>query len=100
MFLNILATHPKYQRKGVGRKLLQWGLRTADAENIPIALYASPNGANLYRSIGFQDLAKSVVEYNGIRLEDPFMVRWPHSEQKDIHVDGEVPIEKMEKLCK
>ena len=90
MWLNILAIHPKHQRKGVGRKLLQWCTRLADAAHIPIALYASPKGANLYRSVGFQELAMSVVEYNGVKLEDPFMMRWPHGEQKDVHVGEEV----------
>jgi hypothetical protein len=51
--LQILATHPKYQRQGAGRALCEWGIRLAERISTPITVFASPMGSILYRSTGF-----------------------------------------------
>lgn len=53
LHLQILATHPKYQRRGAGRLLCEWGCRLAERASVPITVFASPMGSNLYQEIGF-----------------------------------------------
>jgi len=51
--LQILATHPNYQRRGAGRALCEWGARFAERIAAPITVFASPIGSLLYRNAGF-----------------------------------------------
>ncbi|KAF7588124.1 hypothetical protein BBP40_006157 [Aspergillus hancockii] len=53
-FLSTLAVHPAYQRQGIGRKLVEWGLEQATQDEIPVGLEASAKGTHLYHSLGFQ----------------------------------------------
>jgi ribosomal protein S18 acetylase RimI-like enzyme len=63
-YLETLAVAPEYQRRGVARKLVDWGLQRAEAETeerkavgkapVPIALIGSERGMHLYRSLGFK----------------------------------------------
>lgn len=53
LHLQILATHPKYQRRGAGRLLCEWGLRLAEIASVPITVFASPMGSSLYQKSGF-----------------------------------------------
>lgn len=53
LHLQILATHPKYQRRGAGRLLCEWGLQVAEFFRLPITVFASPMGSILYQTTGF-----------------------------------------------
>ncbi|KAK0634203.1 acyl-CoA N-acyltransferase [Immersiella caudata] len=56
-YLIILAVDPSYQRRGIGRKLVRWGLdQAAAAEGQKVFLIATPEGKPLYESLGFQVL--------------------------------------------
>ncbi|EED18764.1 conserved hypothetical protein [Talaromyces stipitatus ATCC 10500] len=52
-YLNIIFTLPEYQRKGIGRAIMKWGLRKADQLGLESWLDASPFGYSLYHSVGF-----------------------------------------------
>ena len=58
--LNILVTHPKYQRQGAGSMLVKWGCDKADEYGIICALQASKKGEAVYTKHGFE--IKSVRE--------------------------------------
>lgn len=45
---------PSYQKKGIGKKLLQWGLDIADRDNIVAWLNASTVAAKLYSDAEFK----------------------------------------------
>lgn len=45
---------PKHQRKGIGRKLLQWGVEKADTEQIVGYLNARPAAMKMYSAAGFK----------------------------------------------
>jgi GNAT superfamily N-acetyltransferase len=63
--LQILGTHPNYQRMGAGSALLRHGIKQAQDLGLPITLFASPMGKPLYTSFGFDDRGKVVVRVNG-----------------------------------
>ncbi|MAD87248.1 MAG: hypothetical protein CL912_30175 [Deltaproteobacteria bacterium] len=56
LFLPQLAVAPDAQRKGVGRKLVQWGLDIVEREQIPAVLYATTQGRPLYDAMGFREI--------------------------------------------
>ncbi|KAL4994035.1 acyl-CoA N-acyltransferase [Aspergillus recurvatus] len=54
-YLDTLATHPDYQRRGAGSMLLQWGCELADEAGVALYVDASRAGAPLYERFGFVD---------------------------------------------
>ena len=59
LVLQALATDPRFQRRGIGTKLLQWGIDKADAGDLPCWTHASPASYTLYERVGFQEVGKS-----------------------------------------
>lgn len=53
-FLNSLAVDPTYQRRGIGRQLVEWGLQQARQEQVPVGLESSIKGFGLYKRLGFR----------------------------------------------
>ncbi|KAF9878694.1 GNAT family protein [Colletotrichum karsti] len=51
--LEVLGVHPDWQGKGVGKKLMQWGLERSDEDKVPIVLIATTDGQRLYTKLGF-----------------------------------------------
>lgn len=49
---------PKYQRKGIGQKLLATVLEKSDTEKIPTFLVSSAEAHGLYKKLGFSDIGK------------------------------------------
>ncbi|KAJ3545046.1 hypothetical protein NM208_g2706 [Fusarium decemcellulare] len=49
-----IGVDPKFQRRGVARLMIAWGMQRSDKEQIPIHLSATPAGQPLYASLGFQ----------------------------------------------
>jgi len=56
-----LVTHPDYQRRGLGRRLLRRGQQIASEGNLAIAVFASPMGKVLHEGCGFTVLDTVVV---------------------------------------
>ena len=52
--LEWLCTAPEYQRQGIGKALVQSGIRIAEAAGLPMEVMATPNGLKLYESLGFR----------------------------------------------
>lgn len=52
--LEILGVDPAYQGRGLGSKLLKWGLSRADEEGIEVYLCSSPEGRRVYEKYGFE----------------------------------------------
>lgn len=68
LVLNILATSPRAQRRGVGTQLLEDGLREADATGLQAVLVSSEIGEPLYRKHGFLEyevMTLNLSEYEG-----------------------------------
>jgi GNAT superfamily N-acetyltransferase len=61
-YIGMMAVHPRFQRKGVARSLLEYLLSWIDARAIPAAfLDASSMGYPLYQAMGFVDVEDAAV---------------------------------------
>lgn len=63
VYLAVLAVHPDHQRKGIGRKLIQWGLDEADRLGLIAYLEASPDGLRLYEQTGFEKVKEAETDW-------------------------------------
>jgi ribosomal-protein-alanine N-acetyltransferase len=67
--LNLLAVRPAWQRRGVGRRLLDWleeSARVAGISAIHLEVRASnATGRRFYRALGFQEVALLPRYYSG-----------------------------------
>ncbi|KIV90620.1 hypothetical protein PV10_07905 [Exophiala mesophila] len=54
LYLHRLIVLPSHQHQGVGQKLLDWGVQTADRENVVSWLFSRPAGSKLYTKNGWQ----------------------------------------------
>ncbi|KAL8377946.1 hypothetical protein RB595_008571 [Gaeumannomyces hyphopodioides] len=68
---NVVAVHPKHQRKGVATTLMRWGLAEADKTGADTFIIASDVGRKAYLTVGFEDRC----ELKGIIGECTLMVR-------------------------
>ncbi|EXJ64687.1 hypothetical protein A1O7_01025 [Cladophialophora yegresii CBS 114405] len=62
VYLHRLIVDPSYQRQGIGQKLLNWGIETADRENIGAWLFCRPAGYKLYERNGWKALLTTEVD--------------------------------------
>ena len=60
-YLKLLCVHPEFQRKGVGTKLLDWGLERARERGQKVYLEATEFGIALYINKGFKELGEIVL---------------------------------------
>ena len=58
IYLAILMTDPRFQRRGIGTAMLDWGHKRADKDGVPCFLIASPVGHPLYQSVGWKNVEK------------------------------------------
>ncbi|KAF7596879.1 hypothetical protein BBP40_011924 [Aspergillus hancockii] len=54
-YLDMIATHADYRRKGAARLLIDWGCRVADQKNAFVYIDASADGRPVYEKFGFVD---------------------------------------------
>lgn len=78
LYLGVLAVHPDHQRRGIGSKLLNWGLERARREGVRVGTEASPAGKGLYEKFGFE-VVREVVwdEGRGEEGRSPVMLWEP-----------------------
>ncbi|KAJ5152614.1 GNAT family acetyltransferase [Penicillium canariense] len=53
-YLDSLAVDPGFQRRGIGRQLVEWGLQQGRQEQVAVGLEASIKGTSLYERVGFR----------------------------------------------
>ncbi|EAU29938.1 predicted protein [Aspergillus terreus NIH2624] len=53
-YLDVLATHPNFRRRGAATMLLRWGCDQADRDGLPVYIDASEAGVPVYEKYGFQ----------------------------------------------
>ncbi|PVH97924.1 hypothetical protein DM02DRAFT_532181 [Periconia macrospinosa] len=67
-FLAPLITWKEWQGKGVGSKLLNWGIEKADREGVPLYLESAPTARAVYLHSGFVPLGKVNMVRRGPRV--------------------------------
>ena len=72
-YLGLLGVDPKYQRRGIGAKLVKHGLSIAREGGLPIALEATMAGKGLYSKLGFKTIQKLRI---GALSEDIVAMLW------------------------
>ncbi|KAF2133948.1 acyl-CoA N-acyltransferase [Dothidotthia symphoricarpi CBS 119687] len=71
-----LFVHPNYQRHGIGKQLVEWGLQQADAEGLPVYVEGSAAGKGLYERVGFTSVkAVSLPRADGEVYKRYIMIR-------------------------
>ncbi|SPO27249.1 uncharacterized protein UTRI_10366 [Ustilago trichophora] len=81
-FLKLLTIHPSHQRKGLGSKLVKWGTKKADIQNIYAWLESSPMGKGTYLKAGFKVLGFDKVQEKRAKrgyLDWPYMLYEPQN---------------------
>jgi len=76
-FLNILAVHPQYQRRGLGSRLIEPVLALADAEGRRTYIEASRKGVRLYERYGWVRVDAVVMDtrpFGGESLEETVLL--------------------------
>jgi ribosomal protein S18 acetylase RimI-like enzyme len=71
----MIGVHPSEKGRGLGSKLLRWGLERADAEGVEVFLSASPEGRPMYEKYGFRAV-NTFAPYPG--YEQVAMIRSPN----------------------
>jgi GNAT superfamily N-acetyltransferase len=54
VFLHLLTVLPEYQRCGVGKMHMEWGVKHADELGLPMYVESSPAAKGLYLQYGFE----------------------------------------------
>jgi GNAT superfamily N-acetyltransferase len=76
--LHRIAVHPDYQRRGIARQLLQWGLDLADSEALVSYLNGRPHARLLYENAGFTAVGLVPMQVPGLEVADMIvMTRQP-----------------------
>lgn len=79
VYLHVLAIDPAFQRRGVGKKLCEWGLAEADRLGQEAYVDASPEGRGLYAKLGWEKVHEVIVdlkEYGGPDLRNGCTNMW------------------------
>lgn len=53
LVLEMMATHPEFQKKGLASTIVKWACERADSEGVEFYLDASVKGRPLYEKCGF-----------------------------------------------
>ncbi|KAF2804275.1 uncharacterized protein BDZ99DRAFT_452160 [Mytilinidion resinicola] len=69
-FLDVLGVHPKYQGRGYGKELVQWGIEQAQKQDVCVSLISLAAGYGFYIWIGFDKEVGVCTEGEGNPLAD------------------------------
>jgi N-acetylglutamate synthase-like GNAT family acetyltransferase len=68
-----LGVSPKWQRTGIGKRLLQWGIDRCEEEQVSAALVSTEVGKPLYEKMGFREVNEVPCDKSGNHI--PLMIR-------------------------
>lgn len=68
-FLECLGVHPAYQGKGVGKKLVRWGLEQAETEGVCASVIVAWGKDGFYERCGFDEQYGNATQGEGNPLK-------------------------------
>jgi GNAT superfamily N-acetyltransferase len=68
IYCHVMAVHPNYQRKGLGKLLMEYGISIAQQVELPIYIESSQEGIKLYEKTGCQRIKPPQKENSGDSL--------------------------------
>ncbi|KAK2004380.1 acetyltransferase [Colletotrichum falcatum] len=69
VYIGILVTDPKHQRRGAGLQLMKPGMQEGVRLGIPVYLESSAAGHHLYTKVGFKDIEERRVDFGKFGVE-------------------------------
>jgi len=72
-----LVVDDRYQRRGVAKMLMEWVLRQAQDEGVPVGLRSSSAGKMLYEKLGFERLGDFGWVDGGKEVRQAWMAWYP-----------------------
>ena len=89
-----LYTHNKWQRRGLGKQLMEWGKERAREEGVPVIVQGSPVGGVVYRAAGFKEVGVlglgQVGGFDELEFGGEVMRRWCWEPEKKYVKEGTV----------
>lgn len=58
-----IATHPDHLRKGVASVLIEWGLRQAEEQGLPVLIESVPDAVPVYEHNGLTNKGIWTIDY-------------------------------------
>merc|ERR1712232_853291 len=74
-YIALLGTHPKYQGRGYGKKLLSVVASWADRDKMDCYLECSETNVPFYEKCGYNNISKGEVTVDGTTMFNFIMVR-------------------------
>lgn len=71
--MNVL---PQYQGRGIGKLLAKLALQEADELGLPVFLDSTPDGAQIYPSLGFDIKAQFTLDLRKYGVDEPAYVNY------------------------
>ncbi|OCK81366.1 hypothetical protein K432DRAFT_326402, partial [Lepidopterella palustris CBS 459.81] len=68
-YLDLLATHPAHQRRGIGKQLVAWGIGKAEKGKVYISVMSSAGNEGWYLRQGFEEIVGWATEGEGNPLK-------------------------------
>jgi len=62
LFMHVLVVLPEWQRKSIGKRMLEWGLNVADQKGLESWIDVSPEGLGLYKKMGWKEVWEAEVD--------------------------------------
>ena len=82
VWLELIATRPDCQRRGLARSLCEWGMNVVKKEKIPLCVFSTEAGVALYDALRFEKLGLVVVNLEGEEEEEVRITPMIRSEGK------------------
>ena len=72
LYVDFMAVHPAYHRRGIAQRLLDWLLELAKKEKEArvVTLFSSPMAVSLYKKAGFEEVGSVSVKLDDDKGED------------------------------
>ena len=75
-----MAVRPQWRQRGLGARLMQWGLAQADRLDLEMYIEASPLGRLLYQACGFD-----IIEEHSLKSNAPADILSDSSKAEEWH---------------